>query len=711
VGTLASSMTETSRSTLWFWEFLKGELAPFPGRAAIVARLVLAATLVMIICETFRIPTAFQGAIYALLISRESTQATVRAAVTMFVVTLIGAAYLLISVYFVISVPSLHFFWNITSFFLVFYAISVLTDYSAAIFFAVVVSSGVPFWDRHVPAETNVESTLWILGVVLIGASVTAALELAFARRSPGENAILGIAARLAAVQSVLISCAEGRAPDRATENNVTRLRGRGTSSLRRLLLRSGFALRYNAQMSGVVSLTGRLVDLAATLTQIRSESSRTIQTQARDVAAAIGSIRDDLINKRVPGPVQFDTDDEASLQASLLGEMEDTVSLIPPAFAGSRSIDEDEVSADDLPEPKLIAKDALTNPDHFKFALRGCFAAGGAYIIYNAIDWQGISTSVVTCLLTALSTIGVSRQKQVLRLAGVVLGGLVIGMGAQIFVLPYLDSITGFLVLFVSVTFLSAWIMTCTPRLSYMGLQIALAFYLINLQEFAPQTSLAVARDRVVGTLFGLFMMWLAFDHLWATPAAVGMKTTFVSAIRTLAHLTREPSSSDIEVAIKRSHSLCATINAQFDNIRALADGVLFEFGPSRQQGLALRERIRRWQPQLRTLFLMRRASLRYSLGLPGFELPEAARLALREYNERSAHMLDEMANRIEGGVYERTLEPEDGEQFLEQVLATCGASESRALPPHLRSFVVLLRRIDGVTRSVAEDIRAGYA
>ena len=131
MGTLASSMTETSRSTLWFWEFLKGELAPFPGRAAIVARLVLAATLVMIICETFRIPTAFQGAIYALLISRESTQATVRAAVTMFVVTLIGAAYLLISVYFVISVPSLHFFWNITSFFLVFYAILNFDNLSA----------------------------------------------------------------------------------------------------------------------------------------------------------------------------------------------------------------------------------------------------------------------------------------------------------------------------------------------------------------------------------------------------------------------------------------------------------------------------------------------------------------------------------------------------------------------------------------------------
>ena len=66
--------------------------------------------------------------------------------------------------------------------------------------------------------------------------------------------------------------------------------------------------------------------------------------------------------------------------------------------------------------------------------------------------------------------------------------------MGAQVFVLPYLD-ITGFTVLFAVVTAVSGWIATATPRF-YLGVQLALAFYLINLQEFAVQSSLAVARD-----------------------------------------------------------------------------------------------------------------------------------------------------------------------------------------------------------------------
>jgi hypothetical protein len=87
------------------------------------------------------------------------------------------------------------------------------------------------------------------------------------------------------------------------------------------------------------------------------------------------------------------------------------------------------------------------------KLALKGCFAASLCYIIYTSIAWPGISTAVTTCLLTALSTIGASRQKLILRFAGALVGGFLIGMGSQMFILPYLDSISGFTVLFVVVT------------------------------------------------------------------------------------------------------------------------------------------------------------------------------------------------------------------------------------------------------------------
>src|SRR6202008_1833698 len=102
---------------------------------------------------------------------------------------------------------------------------------------------------------------------------------------------------------------------------------------------------------------------------------------------------------------------------------------------------------------------------------------------------------------------------------------GFVLGMGSQIFILPSLGSISGFVLLLVLVTAFASWFMTSSPRLSYFGIQVAVSFYLINLNEFKMETSLAIARDRVVGILFGLFVMWLVFDQLGGVAAAREMK------------------------------------------------------------------------------------------------------------------------------------------------------------------------------------------
>jgi multidrug resistance protein MdtO len=458
--------------------------------------------------------------------------------------------------------------------------------------------------------------------------------------------------------------------------------------------------------MSSVVALVGRLVDTAASLTQLRFEPSDENQTEFRSLAATVASIRSDLLNRQIPRSIQFQTDRGSSGGVPLLLELENTVALIPQAFVGSRSAEECLPSSGDMPH-SFVAPDAFVNPEHFKFALKGGLAASLCYIIYNSIAWPGISTAVTTCMLTGLSTIGASRQKQILRLAGALVGGFLIGMGSQIFVLPYLDSIGGFTVLFVLVTALASWFMTSSPRLSYFGLQVALAFYLINLQEFARQTSLSVARDRVVGVLVGLFMMWLVFDQLWGAPAGLEMRRAFISTLRLLAQLAQGPVSRDIRVAIERGYALRETLNAQFDKVRSLADGVLFEFGPSRQRDLALRDHIRRWQPQLRALFLMRLASLKYRLQLRGFELPEAVRVSQQEYDDRSAAMLEDMADRIEGAARQVGRVPGSSFEDLEQTVQACCAPEAQELPSvPIQSFLALVREIDRLTTALAEEI-----
>jgi multidrug resistance protein MdtO len=707
MATVAQSLPESSRPLAWFREFLREELAPYSGRPATVARMVIAATLVMVICMTFRIHYSYQGAVYALLISRENLRVTLQSAGTALLATCIGAAYLLISAWFVISVPVLHFFWIIVSFFAAFYAFSTMTNYGAAAIFAFTVALGVPLWDRHVSAETNVENTLRVVLAALIGVVVTAVVELALARIKPGDNVVQPIAERLAAVESLLARYAEGGPVDHATEKRVIRLGMLGTSTLRRVLRHSDYSPQYRAQMSGVVSLVGGLVDVAATLTQFRFEPSSCDQKQLRNLVGAIASIRTDLMNRRIPVSIQFNPNDRPSRGVPLLLEMEKNVALISQVVAGSKSMDEYLPPSDDLPRAKLVVPDALTNPEHLKFALKGCLAASLCYIIYNSIAWPGISTAVTTCLLTGLTTIGSSRQKGILRIAGALIGGFLIGMGSQMFILPYLDSIAGFTVLFILVTALASWFMTSSPRLSYFGLQAALAFYLINLQDFAAQTSLSIARDRVVGILLGLFMMWLVFDHLWGSRAAVEMKKTFVSSLRSLAQLEREPLPGEKRVAIQRCYSLRETINTYFDQVRALADGVLFEFGPSRQQDLTLRDRIRRWQPHLRTLFLIRVALLKYRLRLSGFDLPEPVELAQQEFDEELAKVLDGMADRMVGKVSKRKDNLEHSFEHLEQTIRSCCSEGPQELPTaELQTFLALSRSIESVTMSLSKEI-----
>jgi multidrug resistance protein MdtO len=704
----AQSPSEPPTTLAWLGQLVRDELAPYPGRLALVARMTIAATLIMLICMTFDLSYGFQGAIYSLLISRESFRNTLQSAGVILFVTVLGTTYLLISVMFVISVPILHFLWIVGTFFVAFYALRIITNYGAASAFAVVLSVVIPLWDRHVSAETNVEDTLRVTFVSLIAGLVTAIVELVSARLQSRDNIIVAIDQRLAAVEGLLDGFEKGQRAPEAAQRAVVRLGMVGTSTLRRALLRAGHSAQYQAQMRAVVSLAGRLVTLGAVLAQEHIEPSQMDQERLRRLIANIKTIRADLLDGRIPGLI-VDRQDESSHRAPLLREIEHAVWLIPEAFVTSRSMDESFLIPDKIPRTKLLAPDAFTNPGHLRFALQGCTAASASYIIYNAIAWPGISTAVQTCLLTALSMIGVSRQKQVLRFAGAIVGGFVIGLGAQVFILPYIDSITGFTILFALVTAFSAWCMTSSPRLSYFGLQVALAFYLINLQEFAFQTSLSIARDRVVGILLGLLMMGLVFDRLQGAPAAE-MLRTFVSNVRLLAQLALGPRASDLKdpkAAMDRAQSLHDTINGNFDQVTALADSVVLEFGPSRQRDLAMENRIRQAQTQLRMIFLAQYATIQYRLQIADLKIPDEVISAHEEFNDRLAASLNFIADRAEGKATAGKVSFGDSVERLEQAVRSfCAGTLLPVLAAPCDAILSLSQRVASLTVTVENEM-----
>jgi multidrug resistance protein MdtO len=710
MASIAQAVPILNTRVAWFWEFLKEELAPYRGRAALVTRIVVASTLMMILSMTFRLPYGAYGAIFALTLSRENLEATASAVRMIVIGFLLAGAYIILGLMVALADPILRFVWITAGFFGGFWAMSALRNYAASSRFGYLVAITTTLWDRHVSAASKVESTLWAVGVITLASLITLLLEVVFAAFKQSNQLIDGIAERLVCVEELLTHYVTEETASASIQTTLSRLAMTGTSRMRLILGRSGFDPQYAAEMGAVVGLTGRLVDLAATLPYFSGRVLERDGERISRVANRIREIRDALTGGSVPRMHESVGESDAPSHLPLFAEIEQTVSLIPQALAGARSL---RVFA---PSPDIGAgrvrtyfSGNLLEPEHVKFALRGCFAATSCYVIFNALFWPEISTAVTTCFVTALTTIGASRQKQVLRFAGAVVGGFGIGMGAQILILPYIDSIAGFTVLYIAAITIAAWIATASPRLSYFGVQLAVAFCLINVLEFKFQTSLTVARDRVVGVLLGLLMMWLFFDHLWSTPASLEMKRTFISALRLLGRLARGPVSNDLQKAIEDSYVLREEINAKFDRVRSLADGVLFEFGPSRSSDLEFRARIRRWQPQLRALFVMRITSLKYRLQAPGFELPEAVRLRQEAYDDASARILEEMADRIEKPLPVIATGAEELHELLNRRLQDTNAEALRDLPvTQAESFITLLHGIDALTNSLATEVTA---
>jgi hypothetical protein len=108
-----------------------------------------------------------------------------------------------------------------------------------------------------------------------------------------------------------------------------------------------------------------------------------------------------------------------------------------------------------------------------------------------------------------------------------------------------------------------------------------------------------------------------------------------------------------------------------------------------------------------LRLLFLMQIAWLKYRLQLPGFELPEAIRVAQQEFDDRLARMLEGMADRIEGRAPKERENFEDSFERLEQQTRTCCSEKPQeALAAQLQTFLTLSRRIDSLTISLDKEI-----
>jgi multidrug resistance protein MdtO len=623
----------------WFVSFLREELKPYPGRALLALRYTVAATITMLLIVTFRIPGATVGGFFSLLLSREAPVTTLRGGISIVASFLSGTAFLLIGAFLLVGYPLTHFLWVILSFFVAFYGLSAMSNYGAGTAFAIVIVLSVPAWDQIGPRAAIVVSNLWVLGSVALAVTVTIFVEFAFSLFDTRDELTDGLDRRLEAVRVVLEQSAR-RAVSPEAMGQLAHFAMNGVSRLRRLALHANPARKDIARLSTTVVLIGRLVDILAPFRRfdtLTPNDAPRLQALADQIAKMQQKIR-----ARNSGPAIQSLRTPSDGPLILLG-LEQTLDLLSMSLspAPGQSFTLDQIYP---APPTLLKPDAFRNPEHLKFALRGCLASTLCYFLFNAIFWPGLNSSLFTCVVTAVTSIGSSRQKQLLRFSGAIFGGGVLGIGSQILILPMLDTVAGFTVMFATVTAVAAWFLTSSPRLSYFGSQLALAFYFIQLRGPFPQTNLAIARDNIMGIMLGLLMMWLVFEKLGAKPAVQVMRELFAENLHLMAEYGR-PWPHGRPANLKKIRTLREKISQNFLAVNSQADAVLFETGQSRNQNLAVRDRLRAWQPQLRSLFLMEVALLQYRLQVSLPNLPPPVLRAWIRFDGEVSALLEGIA------------------------------------------------------------------
>ncbi len=146
-------------------------------------------------------------------------------------------------------------------------------------------------------------------------------------------------------------------------------------------------------------------------------------------------------------------------------------------------------------------------------------------YILYTGLDWSGIHTAFITCCFIALESNTATMRKARLRLVGCAIGGL-FGFLSIVYLIPHMESIVSLVLLIAAGSAVAGWVAAGSERISYAGLQIALAFFMCIFQGFAPDTEFHKLRDRIVGIVLGILVMSVIFQYLWPEPdRAAGQK------------------------------------------------------------------------------------------------------------------------------------------------------------------------------------------
>jgi multidrug resistance protein MdtO len=533
---IADSLPQTLRDAS---AFLRAELAPFPGRVNVMLRALLTSAIVIVASLSLEVPELPLSLLVVFYVTQSNVVIT-RLVGLLFIVgsTLaIGSSILLLKLTF--DYPLIRIVTASVLFFGSAYLIRVLKIGIVFFIVAIVIIYVQTFVDQTDQAELLIRAVLWVWVAVNYPIALTLVINSLFLPAEPQRQLKEALQRQLAAVDAHLTYLIEGgQLPVPITLAEVQK----GALTLQKLLkfatMRDAGYRNAQAWHLASIATVARLHLGARELSagaQRRTAAQWPMLHALRENCRALATaLADDAPYRieRSAAPDTVDLMDSADIAHTVIEMQRALYALSDFAARG------DATGKPPAKEP-MILPDAWTNPAYARFSLKTLLAVLISYVFYNATDWQGVHTIMLTCLIVALPSLGASTQRALLRVAGA-LGGSALGLSVIVFVIPQLDSVVGLLLMTLPIAALAAWIAAGSERISYAGVQLLFTFSLAVLGQFGPTTNLTEIRDRMVGILLGVGIATFVQMSFWREGEGDALRLKLVTMLRPVSALLR---------------------------------------------------------------------------------------------------------------------------------------------------------------------------
>ncbi len=583
------------------WGFVTRELSPTPGRLAFAVRIATAAVTMLLIGEACHSETLFVALFTPLLLPRETPQQTWAATKGTIIIVWGACAGAIVLVLMTAELPWARMSALAFGIFVCMILSRALHQPSLAALGPVTLAEVLIRMDSVNSAEASITAGLWMALMMSVGCLVATAVDFVFPHAGPQQRITKGIVDRLKATALVLRKSqgAELSGEDQKTLQGLSKLALAGTSSLRKLLpamstqpsIDRNYMLRLSAVLNGIDLLSDQAVQLLNRGSHFTDEQKSLADQLARSCLDLA-----DHVQRNVTTPPKVEqsadpTGNNVTRQGpgQLIGDMSLQMDDLWTLWSSDVTASKDPADQPAKAPPK---SGPFVTADDVRFAVKVTLACAICYVIYNGVAWQGISTALVTCFFVADTTIGGTFRKLALRIAGVLVGGLLLGIGGIALITSHMDNVFELMLYVAMVYLIAGWVTKGSPRISYAGSQIAISYSFAALMTTQIASQIVQPRDRLVGILLGTIVMWFVFTRLWPVDALRTQKQAIAGLIQSgsdLSLLAAEDSPPDAKSA--KIRDLRESINQSITKAEDQADMSDYESKDKRGLQSALRK------------------------------------------------------------------------------------------------------------------------